>query len=88
MTRHPRMQRASPEGKITRVEIGVPVAAVIRWHQQEPSITSALVVAWTQKDVEIDWITPWGDRRQDWIQAGDVKRLDAITTWQQIAQNG
>jgi hypothetical protein len=44
------------------------------WHHGEETDFDALAVAWTQKEVEVEWTTPWGDRRRDWVRADQVRR--------------
>jgi len=44
------------------------------WHDGAKQDYDAATVAWTQEAVEIQWITPWGDRRRDWVWAHQVRR--------------
>src|SRR4249919_2393579 len=74
MGQAPRILRAIPQGTITRPEQGIPVVAILRWHYGENSEVSATATAWTRTEVEITWTTPWGDQRQDWIPADQVRR--------------
>ena len=74
MGQAPRILRAIPQGPITRPEQGIPVVAILRWHHGQNSEVSATATAWTRTEVEITWTTPWGDQREDWIPAGQVRR--------------
>ncbi len=74
MSRAPRIIRTVPSGPIVTADEPIPVTVRLRWHRGEVSDSSALAVAWTSKAVQIDWITPSGDRRTDWVPAADVRR--------------
>lgn len=74
MPQVPRIRRSMPSTSATRPQQPIPVVASIPWHSGEPTEVEALAVAWTDQDVEIEWTTPWGDRRRDWIAAAYVTR--------------
>jgi hypothetical protein len=80
MPRAPRILRTAPSGRVVRAREPIPVVVRIRWHRGEVSDVRALAVAWTDTAVEIDWTTPTGDRRTDWVPAADVRRAK---TWEQ-----
>ncbi len=44
------------------------------WHDGTREDYDALAVAWTVGEVEVQWTTPWGDRRRDWVPAQQVRR--------------
>jgi hypothetical protein len=74
----PRIQRAVPKGSITRPEApGLPVFAVLRWHDGRDTDVPAIATAWTRDAVEITWDAPGLGLRSDWIPAADVRRTAA-----------
>ena len=74
MPRVPRIVRTVPSGPIVRADEPIAVIARLRWHRGEVTDASALAVAWTSQAVQIEWTTPSGDRRTDWVPAADVRR--------------
>jgi hypothetical protein len=74
MSRAPRIIRAVPSGRIVRAPEPIAVVVRVRWHRGEVTDVAAMAVAWTAQAVQIDWTTPAGDRRSDWVPAGDVRR--------------
>ena len=76
----PRIFRAIPEGVVTRPAAGISVIARLHWHGGDTTEVAATAVAWTARAVEIDWTTPWGDRRRDWVPADQVRRARGRAT--------
>ena len=74
MPQVPRIRRAQPAGTVTQPQHAIPVIARLVWHDGATSEVDALAVAWTATEVEIEWTTPWSQRRTDWIRAGQVSR--------------
>jgi hypothetical protein len=74
MAQVPRIRRVEPTGPTTQPQHGIPVVARLVWHDGATSDVDALAVAWTASEVEIEWTTPWADRRRDWIRAEQVSR--------------
>ena len=74
MPRAPRIVRAAPSGVVVRPAEPIAVVVRVRWHRGEVSDVTALAVAWAGQAVEIDWTTPAGDHRRDWVPACDVRR--------------
>src|SRR4249920_1650219 len=74
MAQVPRIRRVEPSGPATQPQRGIPVIARLIWHDGATSDVEALAVAWTTTEVEIEWTTPWLDRRRDWIRADQVSR--------------
>jgi hypothetical protein len=70
----PRIRRAEPSGPATQPQRGIPILARLVWHDGSSGEVEALAVAWTAAEVEIEWTTPWGQRRRDWIRADQVRR--------------
>jgi hypothetical protein len=71
----PRIMRAIPRGAITRPEPpGLPVFAILRWHDGRDTDVPAIATAWTRDAVEIAWEAPGLGLRSDWIPAADVRR--------------
>jgi hypothetical protein len=70
----PRIRRAEPSGPATQPRRGIPVVARLVWHDGAANEVEALAVAWTATEVEIEWTTPWSQRRRDWIRADQVRR--------------
>lgn len=73
----PRIQRAVPDGPVTRAGEPIPVIVTIRWHNGPPTECAALAVAWTRAAVEVRWTDPWGQEQTDWVEAADVRRPGA-----------
>jgi hypothetical protein len=44
------------------------------WHDGSRNDVAAAAIAWTHAEVEVEWTTPWGDRRRDWVRADQVRR--------------
>lgn len=74
MPRTPRILRTVPTGRVVHAREPIPVVVRIRWHRGEVTDVRALAVAWTDVAVKIEWTTPTGDRRTDWVPAADVRR--------------
>ena len=74
MPQVPRIRRTQPSGPATQPVRGIPVIAQLVWHDGATSEVEALAVAWTATEVEIEWTTPWSERRRDWIKAAQVSR--------------
>ncbi|HYY09616.1 MAG TPA: hypothetical protein VE781_01685 [Kineosporiaceae bacterium] len=74
MTQVPRIRRAEPSGAATQPRHAIPVIARLVWHDGAADEVDALAVAWTATEVEIEWTTPWSQRRRDWIRADQVRR--------------
>ena len=74
MPQVPRIARATPTSDAVRPQQPIPVDATMIWHDGSRQDFSALALAWTRSEVEVEWTTPWGDRRHDWIRAGQVRR--------------
>lgn len=74
MAQVPRIRRAEPSGPATQPRRGIPVVARLVWHDGAANEVEALAVAWTATEVEIEWTTPWAQRRRDWIRADQVRR--------------
>jgi hypothetical protein len=66
-----------PSSDATRPVQPLAVLASIPWHSGEPTEVEALAVAWTAQEVEVEWTTPWGALRRDWIAAAYVRRLSS-----------
>jgi hypothetical protein len=74
----PRIVRATPGGRITRPDKGIPVIATIRWHHGVDQEVLAVAIAWTAQAVEIRWEMERGQgRRTDWVPARDIRREGA-----------
>jgi hypothetical protein len=73
----PRIDRAIPRGEVTRPADGLPVWALIIWHDpgglREEQVP-AIAVGWTQVAVEIAWESKAFGRRTDWVPATYVWR--------------
>ncbi len=74
MAQVPRIRRAEPSGSATQPRRPVHVVARLVWHDGATDEVDALAVAWTASEVEIEWTTPWSQRRRDWIRADQVRR--------------
>jgi hypothetical protein len=74
MAQVPRIRRVEPSGPATQPQRGIPVIAHLVWHDGATTDVEALAVAWTTAEVEIEWTTPWSQRRRDWIRADQVSR--------------
>ena len=74
MPQVPRIRRAEPSGPATKPQHGIPVIVRLVWHDGSAGDIEALAVAWTATEVEIEWTTPWSQRRRDWIRADQVRR--------------
>ncbi len=74
MAQVPRIRHAEPSGPATQPQRGIPVVARLVWHDGSADYVEALAVAWTAAEVEIEWTTPWSQRRRDWIRADQVRR--------------
>ena len=74
MAQVPRIRRVEPSGPATQPQRGIPVVARLIWHDGATDDVQALAVAWTVTEVEIEWTTPWQQRRRDWIRADQVRR--------------
>jgi hypothetical protein len=72
--RLPRLRHVTPSGPVTPAASPIPVDAVITWYDGRHAPVEALAVAWTREQVEVEWTTPWGDLRRDWVNAYDVHR--------------
>lgn len=70
----PRIVRAVPQGGVTRPEQGIPVLALLRWHDGREVEVPATATAWTREAVEITWDAPAIGLHADWIPAEDVRR--------------
>jgi hypothetical protein len=74
MAQVPRIRRAEPSGSATQPRRPIHVVARLVWHDGATNEVDALAVAWTASEVEIEWTTPWSQRRRDWIRADQVRR--------------
>jgi len=74
ITQVPRIRRAEPTEAAVRPIEPLPVTVTLIWHDGATDETPADAVAWTHREVEIEWTTPWGDLRRDWISASQVRR--------------
>jgi hypothetical protein len=75
MPQVPRIRRAEPTGDAVKPAQPVPVTVTLIWHDGARDDVPALAIAWTRAEVEIEWATPWGDARRDWVRADQVRRL-------------
>jgi hypothetical protein len=74
MPQVPRIRRAQPRTDPVQPPRPLPVEVTMIWHDGRPEDYDALAVAWTPSEVEVQWTTPWGDTRRDWVTAGQVRR--------------
>ena len=74
MPQVPRIRRAGPRTPPVQAREPIAVEVTMIWHDGRKQEYDAAAVAWTQDAVEIEWTTPWGDRRRDWISAYQVRR--------------
>ena len=74
MPQVPRIRRAEPSGSATRPLRPLPVVVTMIWHDGTREDYDALAVAWTRTEVEVQWTTPWAERRRDWVPAQQVRR--------------
>ena len=74
MPKCPVIRRTEPSGDATRPVEPLPVVVVLTWHDGARDEVPAFAVAWTRREVEIEWRTPWGDVRRDWVRADQVRR--------------
>jgi hypothetical protein len=70
----PNIERAQPQGPVTRPEHPIPVVARIRWIDGPTMDVPAIARSWTNDAVEITWEAPGQEYRTDWIPASDVRR--------------
>ena len=74
MPQVPRIRRTEPTAAAVRPLEPLPVVVTLIWHDGATDETDADAVAWTPREVEIEWTTPWGDTRRDWVNAIQVRR--------------
>jgi hypothetical protein len=74
MPQVPRIRRAMPSTDVVPAQQPLPVEVTMIWHDGRPEDYDGLAVAWTRSEVEVQWTTPWGDQRRDWVTAGQVRR--------------
>ena len=74
MPRVPRIRRAVPSGDAIRSLQPLPVIVTMVWHDGSRDDAPASAIAWTRSEVEVEWTTPWGDVRRDWVRADQVRR--------------
>ncbi len=74
MAQVPRIRRAEPKGDAVKPAQPLPVTVTLIWHDGARDEVPAQALAWTRSEVEIEWTTPWGDVRHDWIDAVQVSR--------------
>jgi hypothetical protein len=67
MPQVPRIRRVEPSGDAVRPAEAVPVIVTMTWHDGSRDDTTGVAVAWTRSEVEVEWRTPWGDVRRDWV---------------------
>src|SRR4051812_17369323 len=74
MPQVPRIRRTEPSADAYQPERPLAVEVTMIWHHGGETDFDGLAVAWTPKEVEVEWTTPWGDRRRDWLSADQVRR--------------
>ncbi len=74
MPQVPRIRRAEPSGNAIQPPQPLPVVVTMIWHDGSRDEVPASAIAWTHREVEVEWTTPWGERRQDWVKAAQVRR--------------
>ena len=74
--RLPRLRHVTPFAEVTPAPSPIPVDAVITWYDGRHAPVQGLAVAWTRAQVQVEWTTPWGEVRRDWVNAYDVHRRD------------
>jgi hypothetical protein len=74
MPQVPRIRRAQPSAHVVQAPQPLPVEVTMVWHDGRQEDDDALAIAWTRSEVEVQWTTPWGDNRRDWVTAGQVRR--------------
>src|SRR3954453_9415787 len=74
MPQVPRIRRTEPSAEAYQPERPLAVEVTMIWHHGGETDFDGLAVAWTPKEVEVEWTTPWGDRRRDWVRADQVRR--------------
>ncbi len=74
MPQVPRIRRTEPSADSYVPERPLAVEVTMIWHHGGETDFDGLAVAWTPKEVEVEWTTPWGDRRRDWVRADQVNR--------------
>jgi hypothetical protein len=74
MPQVPRIRRAQPSTQVVQAPQPLPVEVTMVWHDGRREDYDALAIAWTRSEVEVQWTTPWGDSRRDWVTAGQVRR--------------
>ena len=74
MPQVPRIRRTEPWADAYVPERPLAVEVTMIWHHGGETDFDGLAVAWTPKEVEVEWTTPWGDRRRDWVRADQVRR--------------
>src|SRR4051812_47917930 len=70
----PRTCRTEPSADPHEPERPLAVEVTMIWRHGGQTDFDGLAVAWTPKEVEVEWTTPWGDRRRDWLSADQVRR--------------
>jgi hypothetical protein len=78
MPQVPRIRRAEPRTQPVQARESIAVKVTMIWHDGRKQEYDGAPVAWTQDAVEIEWTTPWGDRRRDGVSAYQVRR----NSWQ------
>jgi hypothetical protein len=74
MPQVPRIGRTEPSGNAIRPPQPLPVTMI--WHDDSRNEVRAAAVAWTHREVEIEWTTPRPDVRRDWVWPNQVRRAD------------
>ena len=74
MPQIPRIVRTAPTTDAVQPQRPIPVEVTMIWHDGSRQDVPALARAWTRSEVEVEWTTPWGERRQDWVKAAQVRR--------------
>ncbi len=76
MPQVPRIRRVEPSTDAVKPRHPLPVTVTLIWHDGAQDEVPAEAIAWTRTEVEIEWTTPWGDIRRDWISARQVRRRE------------
>jgi len=70
----PRVRHVLPSGPVTRANPPLAVVVLVTWHDNRNTTEDATALAWTRREVLVEWTTPWGVSFQMWVPAEHVTR--------------
>src|SRR5206468_5982526 len=72
-SQEPRIRRGHPSTQVIHAPQPQPIKVTMIWHDGPQRDYDAWAVAWTRSEVEVQWTTPQGEIRRDWVAASQVR---------------